>query len=72
MRDLGAEPLIVFAQHHGPAFYDNSLAAGQRAGFSPLLVQETPPVTTALGFVAAGLGISLVPAHRCSALRLTA
>lgn len=62
MRDLRAEPFILFARQHGPAFYDNTLAACRRAGFSPLIAQEAPRVTTALGLVAAGLGISLVPA----------
>ena len=62
MRDLRAESFIVFARHHGPTFYDNTLAACQRAGFSPLIAQEAPRITTALGLVAAGLGISLVPA----------
>ena len=62
IRDLRTEPFILFARQHGPAFYDNTLAACRRAGFSPLIAQEAPRVTTALGLVAAGLGISLVPA----------
>lgn len=62
MRDLKGEPLIVFARQQGPAFYDNTIAACQRAGFSPRIAQEAPRVTTALGLVAAGLGVSVVPA----------
>ena len=62
MRDLRGESFIVFARQHGPAFYDSTLAACQRAGFSPRIAQEAPRVTTALGLVAAGLGISVVPA----------
>ena len=61
IRDLRGEPFIVFARQQGPAFYDSTLAACQRAGFSPRIVQEAPRVTTALGLVAAGLGISVVP-----------
>ena len=61
MLDLKGEPFIVFARQHGPAFYDSTLAACQRAGFSPRIAQEAPRVTTALGLVAAGLGISVVP-----------
>lgn len=62
MRDLKGEPLIVFARQQGPAFYDNTVAACQRAGFSPRIAQEAPRVTTALSLVAAGLGLSVVPA----------
>ena len=62
IRDLRNEPFIVFARQHGPAFYDITLAACQRAGFSPLIAQEAPRVTTALGLVAAGLGVSVMPA----------
>lgn len=62
MRDLEGEPFVVFARQQGPAFYDSTLAACQRAGFSPRIAQEAPRVTTALGLVAAGLGISVVPA----------
>lgn len=62
MRDLQNEPFIVFARQHGPAFYDSTLAACQRAGFSPRIAQEAPRVTTALGLVAAGLGVCVVPA----------
>ena len=62
MRDLQGDPFIVFARQHGPAFYDSTLAACQRAGFSPRIAQEAPRVTTALGLVAAGLGVSVMPA----------
>ncbi|WP_431272071.1 LysR substrate-binding domain-containing protein [Dankookia sp. P2] len=37
------------------------LAACLRAGFSPRLGQEAPRITSALGLVAAGLGVALVP-----------
>lgn len=62
IRDLREASFIVFARHHGPAFYDSTIAACQRAGFSPNIAQEAPRITTALGLVAAGLGVALVPA----------
>jgi DNA-binding transcriptional LysR family regulator len=62
MSDLRGEPFIIFARKQGPAFYDSTLAACQRAGFSPRIAQEAPRVTTALSLVAAGLGVSVVPA----------
>ncbi len=62
MRQLRNESFVVFARQQGPAFYDSTLAACQRAGFSPNIAQEAPRVTTALALVAAGLGVCLVPA----------
>jgi DNA-binding transcriptional LysR family regulator len=62
MRDLKCEPFIVFARQQGPAIYDSTLAACERAGFSPHIAQEATRVTMALGLVAAGLGITVVPA----------
>ena len=62
MRDLKDEPFIAFARQQGPAFYDSTLAACQRAGYSPRIAQEAPRITTALGLVAAGLGVTVVPA----------
>jgi DNA-binding transcriptional LysR family regulator len=62
MRELKGESFIVFARQQGPAIYDSTLAACQRAGFNPRIVQEAPRVITALGLVAAGLGITVVPA----------
>ena len=62
MRDLRDDSFIVFARQQGPAFYDSTVAACQRAGFSPNIAQEAPRVTTALALVAAGMGVCVVPA----------
>ena len=62
MLELQREPFVVFARKQGPAFYDATIAACRRAGYSPRIVQEAPRVTTALGLVAAGLGVCLMPA----------
>lgn len=61
MRELRNEAFVVFARQQGPAFYDSTLAACQRAGYTPHIAQEAPRVTTALALVAAGLGVCLVP-----------
>jgi DNA-binding transcriptional LysR family regulator len=42
--------------------YDAVLDACQRAGFSPAKVQEVAETSTLVAFVAAGLGVALVPA----------
>lgn len=61
-KDLTGETFIIYARHHGPAFYEATMAACLRAGFSPRLGQEAPRITSALSFVAAGFGIAVVPA----------
>ena len=62
LKDLADEIFIVYARQHGPGLYDATTAACLKAGFSPRLGQEAPLITSALSLVAAGLGISVVPA----------
>jgi DNA-binding transcriptional LysR family regulator len=62
LKDLAGETFIVYARLLGPAFYEATMAACLKAGFSPRLGQEAPRVTSALSLVAAGLGIAVVPA----------
>jgi DNA-binding transcriptional LysR family regulator len=62
MKDLSDETFIIYARQHGPAFYDATMAACFKAGFSPRFGQEAPRITLALSLVAAGLGIAIVPA----------
>jgi DNA-binding transcriptional LysR family regulator len=62
LKDLAGETFIAYARQHGPGLYDATTAACLKAGFSPRLGQEAPRITSALSLVAAGLGISAVPA----------
>jgi len=62
LKDLAGETFIVYARQRGPGLYDATTAACLEAGFSPRLGQEAPRITSALSLVAAGLGISAVPA----------
>jgi DNA-binding transcriptional LysR family regulator len=59
--DLAAESFIVFGGRDGPGLTDATTLACAQAGFSPIIGQEAPRITTTLGLVAAGLGVSLVP-----------
>jgi DNA-binding transcriptional LysR family regulator len=59
---LSGDAFVVYAREQGPAIYEALIAACHRAGFSPRMGQEAPRITSALGLVAAGLGVSLVPA----------
>ena len=45
----------------GTGLHDETLKACRQAGFSPRIEQQAPRITSALGLVATGLGITLVP-----------
>ncbi|MET0226000.1 MAG: LysR family transcriptional regulator [Dokdonella sp.] len=59
---LAAEPLVLFPRHAGPSLFDGLITACRSAGFEPLICQEAPQFSSAVNLVAAGLGVSLVPA----------
>jgi DNA-binding transcriptional LysR family regulator len=45
----------------GPGLHDSIIASCQRAGFSPILGQEAPQISSIVYLVAAGFGVSIVP-----------
>jgi DNA-binding transcriptional LysR family regulator len=61
MKSLIDEVFVLYGPP-GSGIYDSILTACQRAGFTPRLGQTAPQITSTLGLVAAGLGVSLVPA----------
>jgi DNA-binding transcriptional LysR family regulator len=61
LKRLGRETFILYGPP-GTGIYDSTVAACRAAGFSPRIGQQAPRITSTLGLVAAGLGISLVPA----------
>jgi DNA-binding transcriptional LysR family regulator len=58
---LAGEPFLLFSRELAPGLYDQLIAMCQRAGFSPRIVQEAQ-MHTVVSLVAAGIGVSLVPA----------
>ncbi|MGO4447969.1 LysR family transcriptional regulator [Phyllobacterium sp. TAF24] len=62
LTELAGEPFILYRRSAGPGLYDTILTACREAGFSPVVAQEAPRLTATLSLVAAGFGISLVPA----------
>jgi DNA-binding transcriptional LysR family regulator len=58
--DLAAEPFILYPPQSSYADYILQLC--HAAGFDPLVIQKTGEVQTAVGLVAAGIGITLAPA----------
>jgi DNA-binding transcriptional LysR family regulator len=59
---LAEEPFILYRRLTGPGLHDAIVAACRGAGFRPNVVQEAPRLTATLSLVAAGLGLSVVPA----------
>jgi DNA-binding transcriptional LysR family regulator len=59
---LSIEPFVLFPRTVGAGLHDSIVSACRTAGFSPRIVQETSQVTSIVNLVAAGLGVSIVPA----------
>ena len=62
LKDLAAETFILYRRPDGRGLYDVIIAACAAAGFSPHVGQEAPRIVSTLNLVAAGLGITIVPA----------
>ncbi len=58
---VSAEPFVFFPRARAPAFFDVLIGLCRDAGFLPRIAQEAPQVDV-LSLVAAGFGISIVPA----------
>ncbi len=61
LADLAPDPFVMTPRLRGPSYFDRIVSMCRSAGFSPHIVQEAP-LTDLLTLVAAGLGVSLVPA----------
>lgn len=62
LRDLADQPFVFFDPHAGTGLYDDILGLLRRYGITPFVTQEVGEAMTILGLVAAGLGVSLLPA----------
>jgi DNA-binding transcriptional LysR family regulator len=61
LAEIVAEPLIIYPSKPRPSYADHVLSAFTTRGLKPGLVREVRELQTALGLVAAAVGISLVP-----------
>ena len=59
---LSSEPFILFPRKAGVGLYDLIVGFCRDAGFTPRIEQEAIQMPTIVGLVAAGMGVSLVPA----------
>ena len=62
LRALAGERLVLVRRHAAPGMYSNVLEACYKAGFEPVIVAEVEQMLISINLVAAGVGISLVPA----------
>ena len=60
--DLGDDPVILFPRRMAPGYYDLFISTFRRAGCTPRVVHEVVTIQTIIGLVAAGLGVTLMPA----------
>lgn len=59
---LAEEDFILIHRPNGPGFYDTIISACLNVGFSPRVIQETHKNLSTLSLVAAGMGVSIIPA----------
>ncbi len=62
LRRLATEPLVLFPRAQAPGFHDLLIGRLTATGEAPTVVQYAPEMLTIIGLVAAGIGVSLVPA----------
>jgi DNA-binding transcriptional LysR family regulator len=62
LSSLAKETFVLYKRPGGPGLYDTIITACRGAGFSPHVGQEAPRILSTLNLVAAGLGVSIVPA----------
>ncbi len=62
LEDIAGDPLIVYPKAPRPSYADQVLAIYRALGLRPAALHEVRELQTALGLVAAGVGICIVPA----------
>jgi DNA-binding transcriptional LysR family regulator len=59
---LAQDSFVLFARSAGAGIHDHVIALCRSAGFTPRVVQDAHESSTIVGLVAAGLGVSILPA----------
>ena len=62
IESLARRAFVLRPRGHGSSFYEQVYTLCEQAGFKPLISQEAHEAPTILGLVAAGVGISILPA----------
>jgi DNA-binding transcriptional LysR family regulator len=62
LRLLAESPFVLFPREQAPGYHDLLMTAVTSAGTPPRVIQQAAETQTIIGLVAAGVGVSLVPA----------
>jgi DNA-binding transcriptional LysR family regulator len=62
LKALEGERMILVRRHGAPGMYSDVVSACRKAGFEPTIVAEVEHILTSVNLIAAGVGVSLVPA----------
>ena len=62
LRRLASEPLVLFPRRQAPGYHDLLIGRLAATGATPHVAQYAPEMMTIIGLVAAGIGVSPVPA----------
>ena len=62
LAELTNEPFVFFPRSYGTGLYGQFFNLARQAGFTPRVAQEAHEALTIIGLVAAGLGVSMLPA----------
>lgn len=62
LKRLAGEPLVLFPRDQAPGFHDLLMQQLATTGTAPTVIQYAPEMLTIIGLVAAGIGVSPVPA----------
>jgi DNA-binding transcriptional LysR family regulator len=62
LSSLAGEAFILYPDHPRPSWAEFIVGLCQQAGFRPTIAQRTVEIQTTLSLVAAGMGVSIVPA----------
>jgi DNA-binding transcriptional LysR family regulator len=62
LAQLESDPFILFPRPIGPDLYDSIISACRTEGFSPQVEMEFPQISSTVNMVAAGFGVTLIPA----------
>lgn len=59
---LAGEPFVIFPHLAGQSLFEEIVTACRQVGFTPILRQEAPQISSVVNLVAAEMGVSIVPA----------
>jgi DNA-binding transcriptional LysR family regulator len=62
LRRLAGQPLVLFPRRQAPGYHDLLIGRLAATGSTPQIAQYAPEMMTIIGLVAAGIGVSPVPA----------